>query len=338
MHEFYVKPLLLRELHPTMATYIPFLTNGQIRFFLLSNRVIQWLSSVVVLGINSYLIDKGPRGLFITYLEVVVSERTSKKPTSWLTKCQAVVSVVAFLPAFVAPFLSNPFKDFVLFIDVVFSYLWVKNICRISNQPELTLVRWITAFIFAAVNYNQNNCHLNAPPGVVCSKKWALEAFVFLTLWVFPVSHFLHVLTSIYSIFTFFALFIETLSLWKERKDQGRDHSQEKIHSSSLDNNQTEPSVAPNEAQNTEYPAATSSVVWLLDYLLGGMGEVTDHESWDWTGSHFQQQVFSCSHSNVLGYPRAQSDRLYYIWYVFLVIVLHEAITIFNIHFGILNN
>lgn len=62
-----------------MATYIPFLTDGQIRFFLLSNRVIQWLSSVVVLGINSYLINKGPRGLFITYLEVVVSERTSKE-------------------------------------------------------------------------------------------------------------------------------------------------------------------------------------------------------------------------------------------------------------------
>ncbi|KAJ5591424.1 hypothetical protein N7450_005396, partial [Penicillium hetheringtonii] len=181
-------------------------TSGQLHNHQISNGE---TPSVVVLGINSYLINKGPRGLFITYLEVV-----------------AVVSVVAFLPAFVAPFLSNPFKDFVLFIDVVFSYLW------------------ITAFTFAAVNYNQNNCHLNAPPGVVCSKKWALEAFVFLTF-----------------IFTFFALFIETLSLWKERKDQGRDHSQEKIHNSSLDNSQTEPSVPPNEAQNTEYPAAMSSVV-----------------------------------------------------------------------------
>lgn len=51
---------------------IPFLTEGQLRFFLLSNRVIQWISSVIVLGITSYFINTGPRGLTIVYLEVVV--------------------------------------------------------------------------------------------------------------------------------------------------------------------------------------------------------------------------------------------------------------------------
>jgi len=66
---------------------------------------------------------------------------------------------------------------------------------------------------------------------------------------------------SFYSIFTFFALFIEALSLWKERKDHGRDHPQEKIHSSSEHNNNIEPVMAPEEAQNNEYPAVTSSVV-----------------------------------------------------------------------------
>ncbi|KAB8206602.1 Membrane-associating domain protein [Aspergillus parasiticus SU-1] len=151
-----------------MGSIIPFLTEGQLRFFLLSNRVIQWTSSVIVLGITSYFINTGPRGLTIVYLEVV-----------------AVVSVVVFLPAFVSPFLSTPVKDFVLFVDVIFSYLW------------------LAGFIFAAVDYNQNNCHANAPPGVVCSVKWANEAFIFLTF-----------------IFTFFALFLETLALWLSRRSQ----------------------------------------------------------------------------------------------------------------------
>lgn len=44
--------------------------------------------------------------------------------------------------------------------------------------------RWLAAFIFSAVDYNQMDCHLNAPPGVSCSKKWANEAFIFLTLYV----------------------------------------------------------------------------------------------------------------------------------------------------------
>ena len=55
-----------------MGSIIPFLTEGQLRFFLLSNRVIQWISSVIVLGITSYFIKTGPRGLTIVYLEVVV--------------------------------------------------------------------------------------------------------------------------------------------------------------------------------------------------------------------------------------------------------------------------
>lgn len=62
-----------RRLTSNMTHYIPFLTEDQVRVLLLSNRVIQWISAVIVLGINSYLINIGPRGLFITYMEVVVS-------------------------------------------------------------------------------------------------------------------------------------------------------------------------------------------------------------------------------------------------------------------------
>ncbi|KAJ5989677.1 hypothetical protein N7481_004887, partial [Penicillium waksmanii] len=53
-------------------------------------------------------------------------------------------------------------KDFVVFIDVILPYLW------------------LAAYIFSAVDYNQNNCNANAPPGVTCSNKWANEAFIFL--------------------------------------------------------------------------------------------------------------------------------------------------------------
>ncbi|RMZ44309.1 hypothetical protein CA14_004014 [Aspergillus flavus] len=152
-----------------MGSIIPFLTEGQLRFFLLSNRVIQWISSVIVLGITSYFIKTGPRGLTIVYLEVVV-------------RCGLRGSVPNGI-CFSIP--KHTSEDFVLFVDVIFSYLW------------------LAGFIFAAVDYNQNNCHANAPPGVVCSVKWANEAFIFLTF-----------------IFTFFALFLETVALWLSRRSQ----------------------------------------------------------------------------------------------------------------------
>ncbi|KAJ6000961.1 hypothetical protein N7481_001370 [Penicillium waksmanii] len=160
-----------------MISKIPYLTEGQTTFFLLCNRVIQWLSSVIVLGITSSFINVGPRGLTIVYVEII-----EREPLFNADK-KAVVSVVLFLPAFVSPFLTTPIKDFVLFIDVIFSYIW------------------LAAFIFSAVDYNQNNCHTNAPPGAACSKKWANEAFIFLVF-----------------IFTFFALFLEALSLWLAEK------------------------------------------------------------------------------------------------------------------------
>ncbi|KAJ5378397.1 hypothetical protein N7509_011516 [Penicillium cosmopolitanum] len=120
-----------------MTPKIPYLADGQMTFFLLCNRVIQWLSSEIVLGIT-----------------VPIHQR-------W-----AVGSVVKFLPAFVSPFLTIPVKDFVVFIDVIFSYLW------------------LAAFIFSAVDYNQNNCNANASPGVACSKKWANKALIFLVFLV----------------------------------------------------------------------------------------------------------------------------------------------------------
>ncbi|KAE8354381.1 membrane-associating domain-containing protein [Aspergillus coremiiformis] len=133
----------------------------------LLTRVMQWSSAVIVMGITSYFIHKGPRGLSIKYQEII-----------------AVMSVVFFLPAFVSPFMPTALSKFVLLIDVVFSYLW------------------LTAFIFAAQDYNRHNCFYRAPPGISCSKKKANEAFIFLTF-----------------IFTFIGMFLEVLGLWAYRRE-----------------------------------------------------------------------------------------------------------------------
>lgn len=46
------------------------------------------------------------------------------------------------------------------------------------------MTSWLTSFIFAAQDYNKNNCFLNAPPFVSCGRKRANEAFIFLALYV----------------------------------------------------------------------------------------------------------------------------------------------------------
>ena len=91
------------------SSTIPFLTEGQLEFFLVCNRIIQWCGTVIVLGINSYFINTGPRGLFTTYIEIIVSNFAV--PSDILADLfQAVVSVVAFFPAFIASFITTPAK------------------------------------------------------------------------------------------------------------------------------------------------------------------------------------------------------------------------------------
>ncbi|OJJ50712.1 hypothetical protein ASPZODRAFT_56943 [Penicilliopsis zonata CBS 506.65] len=137
------------------------------RPLLLVTRALQWSSAVIVMGITSYFIKKGPRGQHTTYWEII-----------------ATISVVFFLPAFVSPFMPKMLSKFVLAIDLVFSYLW------------------LTAFIFAAQDYNQNICSADSPPGVKCSLKKANEAFIFLAFF-----------------FTLVGLVLEVLSLWTYRQE-----------------------------------------------------------------------------------------------------------------------
>lgn len=107
-----------------MARTISFLTEGQLNFFIICNRIIQWVSAVIVLGITSSFINTGPRGLTITYVEIIVSWPGHFKKRCLIIYTQAVVSVAIFIPSFISPWLSTPVKDFVLFIDIVFSYLY----------------------------------------------------------------------------------------------------------------------------------------------------------------------------------------------------------------------
>ncbi|KAL2832572.1 membrane-associating domain-containing protein [Aspergillus cavernicola] len=138
-------------------------------------RSLQWASAVIVMGLTSYFISKGPRGQHLIYQEVI-----------------SVISVVFFLPAFLSPFMPRILSRFVFFIDVVFSYLW------------------LTAFIFAAQDYNWRNCYFNSPPFMGCGRKRANEAFIFLALIK---------LMRIPSIFTFFGMLLELYSLWSYRRE-----------------------------------------------------------------------------------------------------------------------
>ncbi|KAJ5288433.1 hypothetical protein N7508_011208 [Penicillium antarcticum] len=130
-------------------------------------RFMQWASAVIVMGITSYFIHNWPKGEHIIYQEVI-----------------STISVAFFLPGFVSPFMPNLLSKYVLGVDVVFSYLW------------------LTAFIFAAQDYNWRNCAVNAPVGAKCAIKKANESFIFLAF-----------------IFTFFAIFLELFNLWSYRKE-----------------------------------------------------------------------------------------------------------------------
>jgi len=107
-------------------------------------RFLQWSSAVIVMGITSHFIRKFPTGQHVIYEEVI-----------------AVLSVAFFLPGLLSAFVKK-LGQFALFVDVVFSYLW------------------LTAFIFTAQDYNSGNCALIAPPGGGCDLKKTSESFAFL--------------------------------------------------------------------------------------------------------------------------------------------------------------
>ena len=77
---------------------------------------------------------------------------------------KAALTLFFWLPSFVLPFLPSYRPHFYGLPNLVFSYLW------------------LTAFVFAAEDYNRASCSLTAPTGGSCTLKLTNEAFVFLAL------------------------------------------------------------------------------------------------------------------------------------------------------------
>lgn len=142
------------------------ISKSLLRPFQLITRVLQWCSAVIVMGITSYFIHRGPRGQHIIYQEVIVRPSIPILLSYGFLHVQATMSVVFFLPAFLSPFMPKVVSGFVFFIDVIFSYLYA-SIPPLSipyaRQGYLfanTTSSWLTAFIFAAQDYNWLQCKI----------------------------------------------------------------------------------------------------------------------------------------------------------------------------------
>ncbi|KAF2202510.1 hypothetical protein GQ43DRAFT_368984 [Delitschia confertaspora ATCC 74209] len=114
---------------------------------ILANHFLHWASSLIVMSIAAYFIAHWRRDQHLIY---------------WVTI--AAIDSFLYIPALVLPAMKS-YKGYLAPLAWIFSYLW------------------LTAFIFAAQDYNQHNCALHSPGGVnKCSLKKTLEAFAFLAL------------------------------------------------------------------------------------------------------------------------------------------------------------
>lgn len=72
-----------------------------------------------------------------------------------------------------------------------------------------------------------------------------------------------------YSIFTFFALFVEAYSLWLHRRNHNKDDPfHEKYHAPHNNNSPTVQTAEPRTEQTPEHPVATpAQVVWMFAWI-----------------------------------------------------------------------
>lgn len=105
----------------------------------LATRTLQWSSAVIVMGLTSFFIKRGPLGLHIIYQEVI-ARHPSPGFIFGANALQAVLSVVFFLPAFTSPFLPTALGKYVLLIDVIFSYLYSFPTLRGKSPPTEILL------------------------------------------------------------------------------------------------------------------------------------------------------------------------------------------------------
>jgi hypothetical protein len=121
----------------------------RLRLLLFVSNFIKWSSACIVMAIASYFIHDYPRNEHTTYQEVI-----------------ACTSIGFFL--FTMPLAFHKrFTVHLIPLDYVYSHLWV------------------TAFIFAAQDYNRKACSQNSPPGVhKCTLKYALESWCIIAVYV----------------------------------------------------------------------------------------------------------------------------------------------------------
>lgn len=127
-----------------------------------------WASSAIVVGITGYFLKNFPHDQHLIFQMVIVSTpsilfRDSLLYCSHSNNVKAALTLFFWMPSFVAPFLKF-YKFYYAIPNLVFSYLW------------------LTAFIFAAQDYNEADCTANAPTGGSCNLKLTSESFIFLAL------------------------------------------------------------------------------------------------------------------------------------------------------------
>jgi len=117
-----------------------------LRPLILANHALHWISSIIVMSIAAYFIAHYRHNTHLRY---------------WISV--AAIDAFLYLPALALPLIKS-YKGYLAPLAWVFSYLW------------------LTAFIFAAQDYNFDNCALNSPGPFVnkCSLKKTLEAFAFI--------------------------------------------------------------------------------------------------------------------------------------------------------------
>ncbi|CBX97669.1 hypothetical protein LEMA_P090780.1 [Plenodomus lingam JN3] len=120
-------------------------SNKLYRPLIMANHVLHWISSIIVLGISAYFIHRYRHNTHLVY---------------WLSI--AAVDALLYIPAIALPAMKR-YKGHGAPLAWIFSYLW------------------LTAFIFAAQDYNYGSCALRSPAFVnKCALKKTIEAFAFL--------------------------------------------------------------------------------------------------------------------------------------------------------------
>jgi len=129
----------------TSDAYAPNRGNRMLRPAILANHFLHWASSVIVMSIAAYFIAHFAHGQHLIF---------------WITV--AAVDTAVYLPALFLPAVKS-YKGHLSPVAWIFSYLW------------------LTAFIFAAQDYNWHSCSANSPWNTnKCGLKKTLESFAFI--------------------------------------------------------------------------------------------------------------------------------------------------------------